>query len=185
MNTTLLINQTAHSKLHYSYNTRENVYGIEIALGNLSQSVGYFNQPVFHVCLILAAICERKSLTLTGFDQVTCASFYYLDKFILVSEGPRLQMMRWFVPEAGANMSDIERLRAKPTYTCTATVTVRDTHSISAFSVHNNFHSHLAALACSNRSLQLVDMSTGTVIGCVPVTSFSKSKSFYFQINSS
>jgi WD40 repeat protein len=99
-------------------------------------------------------------------SDVAAARFFNLDRFVLLAAGARLHAYRFAVADAEGD-DDIERLRAAGRYRCAFTH-ASPSQSIADVACLNSCISHVALLAGSNRSIEVVDLAAGRLARSLP-----------------
>ncbi|KAF6257814.1 WD40-repeat-containing domain protein [Scenedesmus sp. NREL 46B-D3] len=108
---------------------------------------------------------SSSSAAQQGFlSEVTAAQFFYVDQFVLLATGSKLHVYK--LPDAAAE-DDIQRLRASGSYSLAGSYSA-GCQAITDVAAANSFLSTLLLLACSNRSIQLVDAATMQVACSIP-----------------
>eukprot|EP00798_Chlamydomonas_sp_ICE-L_P014831 gene14831-20884_t len=98
-------------------------------------------------------------------SEVKAARFFYLDAFIILATSSKLHVYRYKLC-GGDKMDDIERLRNNNRYRLAGTYS-SPAQAIINFSCVNAFLSPLAILACSNRSVEVLDVATMTCVSTI------------------
>ncbi|KAG1664713.1 hypothetical protein FOA52_006690 [Chlamydomonas sp. UWO 241] len=96
--------------------------------------------------------------------EVRAAWFFYMDEFVIVASGPRLHLYRYKLLESADD--DLERLRNNNKYKLVASYT-SGSQAITDACCINTFLSPIALLTGSNKTIEVVDMSTMQRISCI------------------
>lgn len=110
------------------------------------------------------ATCKDKA-NARFLHEVTCARFLYLDQFVVMSSGNKLNIYKYRLQDTKED--DLERLRNNNKYKLTGSYG-SPAQALLTFSCINAFQSNLAICSASNRSLEVVDLSTLTCAGTLP-----------------
>ena len=86
------------------------------------------------------------------------AQFYYLDKFLLLASANKFFL---YVHYLDAAKNDLQRYKTGSRYKLVKEYEVEDVQAIVAASAVNSFYSHLALSACSNKSVDVLDLNVG------------------------
>ena len=89
------------------------------------------------------------------------AQFYYLDKFVLLSSANKFYL---YTHHLDAAKNDLQRYKTSSRYKLVKEYEVEDVQSIVSASAVNSFYSHLALSACSNKSVDVLDLNVGSSI---------------------
>ncbi|XP_065056903.1 WD repeat-containing protein 27-like [Rhopilema esculentum] len=92
--------------------------------------------------------------------EITKASFYYVDKFILLSCLNTLYMYKYNIEET---KQEIKRYQTMNRYKLVRKFEIKGAQHITTFSGINGFYSYIVLAACSDKSVAVFDMNTGTV----------------------
>ncbi|CDQ79208.1 unnamed protein product [Oncorhynchus mykiss] len=102
---------------------------------------------------------EKFSKTIRG------AQFYYLDKFLLLASGPSLHLYLYHLDNT---QDDIKRYQQRSAIKLTRCLETKSGTDITAVSVINDFYSYIVLVSGADRSIQVLDMNTGTVASQLP-----------------
>ena len=86
------------------------------------------------------------------------AQFFYLDKFLLLASGNKLYLYSHFLD---ASKNDLQRYKTGSRYKLVKQYEVEDVQAVVAASAVNSFYSYLALSACSNKSVDVLDLNVG------------------------
>ena len=106
-------------------------------------------------------VTTEKTNTLFA-KEVTSAQFYYLDRFILLSAGNSFYLYKYHIDTA--KIDDIKRYLSASHYKLVKEFVMSTAQKITALSAVNEFHSHIALVAGSNKSLEVYDMNVGQCV---------------------
>ncbi|XP_031565676.1 WD repeat-containing protein 27-like [Actinia tenebrosa] len=90
--------------------------------------------------------------------EITQASFYYVDKFIMVSCGNGLYLYKYHIDP---QKDDIKRYQSHSKYKLVKLFQQERAQSITCFSCVNGFHSYITLCCGSNKSIEVFDMNVG------------------------
>ncbi|XP_064858659.1 WD repeat-containing protein 27 [Oncorhynchus nerka] len=102
---------------------------------------------------------EKFSKTIRG------AQFYYLDKFLLLASGPSLHLYLYHLDNT---QDDIKRYQQRSAIKLIRCLETKSGTDITAVSVINDFYSYIVLVSGADRSIQVLDMNTGTVASQLP-----------------
>ncbi|XP_056423107.1 WD repeat-containing protein 27 isoform X2 [Hyla sarda] len=91
--------------------------------------------------------------------------FYYMDRFILLSSGAEIQLMRYKLDDCKDELN-----RYKQNSVCKPVQTLRmdSAVEITGLSAVNDFYSYIVLAAGSNRDVEIFDLNIGTRIATIP-----------------
>ncbi|XP_075718845.1 WD repeat-containing protein 27 [Rhinoderma darwinii] len=95
-----------------------------------------------------------------GFPQ-----FYYMDKFILLSSGSEIQLVRYYLDDC---KDEIKRYKQKSVCKPVHTIHMESAVEITGLSAVNDFYSYIVLAAGSNRDVEIFDLNIGTRIATIP-----------------
>ncbi|KAL0983864.1 hypothetical protein UPYG_G00133990 [Umbra pygmaea] len=108
-------------------------------------------------------------LTMGGDDKfikpIQGAQFYYLDKFLLVASGSSLQLYLYHLDNT---RDDIKRYQQRSTIKLTGSFKTESGTDITSVSAINDFYSYIVLMSGADRSIQVLDMNTGTMASQLP-----------------
>uniref|UniRef100_A0A8C5EDJ1 WD repeat domain 27 n=1 Tax=Gouania willdenowi TaxID=441366 RepID=A0A8C5EDJ1_GOUWI len=93
------------------------------------------------------------------------AQFYYLDKFILLSSGPSLQLYLYHVDDTHDDIKRYQQRSVIKQGRCFQTTSATE---ITTFSAINDFFSYIVLVCGANRSVQVFDINRGKVACEIP-----------------
>ncbi|KAL5463789.1 hypothetical protein EMCRGX_G032723 [Ephydatia muelleri] len=103
---------------------------------------------------------ERTNTLFT--KEVTSAQFYYLDRFIVLSAGNSFYLYKYHIDTA--KMDDIKRYLSASHYKLVKEFVMSTAQKITAVSAVNEFHSYIALIAGSNKTLEVHDLNVGQCV---------------------
>ncbi|XP_053373699.1 WD repeat-containing protein 27-like isoform X2 [Mercenaria mercenaria] len=89
--------------------------------------------------------------------EVHFGQFYFMDKFILLCVGNQLLMYKYHID---TTKNDIQRYLPQSKYKLVQEWSM-ESQQVSAMSAINSFLSYIVLCACSNKSIEVIDMNTG------------------------
>jgi len=92
-------------------------------------------------------------------SEIRHSQFYYLDKFLLLSSSNSLFL---FTHHLDPNKSDLKRYKTASRYKLVKELVISEVQSIVTTSAVNAFYSHLVLSACSDKSIDVVDLNVGS-----------------------
>ncbi|MGH0177283.1 UNVERIFIED_CONTAM: hypothetical protein FKN15_074746 [Acipenser sinensis] len=96
---------------------------------------------------------------------IRSAQFYYMDKFILMSSGPSLQL---FVYHLDTNREDIKRYKQKSVCKLVEKFQMTPSTEVTCLSAVNEFYSHIVLASGSNRMVEVFDFNVGCSVAAIP-----------------
>ncbi|RXM34410.1 Endoplasmic reticulum lectin 1 [Acipenser ruthenus] len=96
---------------------------------------------------------------------IRSAQFYYMDKFILLSSGPSLQL---FVYHLDTNREDIKRYKQKSVCKLVEKFQMTSSTEVTCLSAVNEFYSHIVLASGSNRMVEVFDFNVGCSVAAIP-----------------
>ncbi|RHY60898.1 hypothetical protein DYB34_007775 [Aphanomyces astaci] len=110
--------------------------------------------------------CGVASLTLrsTSGSDICDAAFYYMDKFVVVAMGNKVNVFQYVVDDKHAqhiNTSDIARLENHSRAKKVAAYHLDAVKAITSVTCANATLSHLLVVAASDKSIRIIDVSVG------------------------
>ena len=93
--------------------------------------------------------------------DVNRATFYYLDKFILLTYGNSLCLYKF---NLDASKDDVKRYQTSNCYRLVKTLPIEDVQTINTFDAVNAFFSYVVLCACSDKSIVVFDMNKGSIV---------------------
>ncbi|KAM4041950.1 WD repeat-containing protein 27 [Anomaloglossus baeobatrachus] len=91
--------------------------------------------------------------------------FYYMDKFILLSSGCEIQLMKYYLNDC---KEEIKRYKQSGVCKPVQTLHMESAVEITALSAVNDFYSYIVLAAGSNRDIEIFDLNIGTRIATIP-----------------
>ncbi|XP_048585644.1 WD repeat-containing protein 27 isoform X2 [Nematostella vectensis] len=93
--------------------------------------------------------------------EVSQSSFYYVDKFILLSCGNGLYLYKYHIDPV---KDEIKRYQSNNKYKLVTMTQLERAQNITCFSCVNSFHSYIVFCCGSNKSIEVIDMNAGRVV---------------------
>lgn len=93
------------------------------------------------------------------------AQFYYMDRFILLSDGPSLVLHKFHIDPM---VDDVKRYLTRSRHRRVVSLDHPTAQSISTFAAVNSFHSYVCIAAGSDKSLAVFDMNACKVKRVIP-----------------
>ncbi|XP_063773821.1 WD repeat-containing protein 27 isoform X3 [Pseudophryne corroboree] len=91
--------------------------------------------------------------------------FYYLDKFILLSSGAEIQVMRYYLDDC---KDDVKRYKQKSICKPVQKLQMDSAMEITGLSAVNDFYSYIVLAAGSNRAVEVFDLNVGCRVAAIP-----------------
>ncbi|KAM3931161.1 WD repeat-containing protein 27 [Leptodactylus fuscus] len=91
--------------------------------------------------------------------------FYYMDKFILLSSGAEIQLMRYYLDNC---KDEIKRYKQNNVCKPVQTLHMESAMEVTGLSAVNDFYSYIVLAAGSNRDVEIFDLNVGTRIASIP-----------------
>lgn len=91
--------------------------------------------------------------------------FYYMDKFILLSCGADIQLMRYYLDDC---KDELKRYKQNSICKPVQTLHMKSALEITGLSAVNDFYSYIVLAAGSNRDVEIFDLNVGTSIATIP-----------------
>ncbi|KAI6646440.1 WD repeat-containing protein 27 isoform X1 [Oopsacas minuta] len=98
------------------------------------------------------------SISTTTNQEINHIQFFYVDKFILLTQGAELCLYAYALENTHKHTDDLKRYLNLNTWKQALRVT-QSVHSITACSAANAFYSHISLLGLSNRTLVIHDLN--------------------------
>ncbi|XP_040285267.1 WD repeat-containing protein 27 isoform X1 [Bufo bufo] len=90
--------------------------------------------------------------------------FYYMDRFILLSSGAEIQLMRYYLDES---KDEIKRYNQNSVCKPVQTLQMESAVEITGLSAVNDFYSYIVLAAGSNHDIEIFDLNIGTRIATI------------------
>ncbi|XP_041107264.1 WD repeat-containing protein 27 [Polyodon spathula] len=96
---------------------------------------------------------------------IRSAQFYYMDKFILMSSGPSLQL---FAYHLDTSRDDIKRYKQRSVCKLVGKFQMTPSTEVTCLSAVNEFYSHIVLASGSNRMVEVFDFNVGCSVAAIP-----------------
>ncbi|XP_075059619.1 WD repeat-containing protein 27 isoform X2 [Mixophyes fleayi] len=98
-------------------------------------------------------------------NRVCFPQFYYMDKFILLSSGAEIQVMKYYLDGC---KDEIKRYKQKSICKPVQKFHMDSAVEITGLSAVNDFYSYIVLAAGSNRAVEVFDLNVGCSIAAIP-----------------